>query len=252
MNVLRVIIIDDEKGSRELLKTIINKNINKEVEVVAEAENVEEAYEKINTFHPDLIFLDIQMPGKSGFDLLRMYTPPLPFGIIFVTAYDQYAIQAIRHSAHDYLMKPVDKNELIRSIERYKTIAQKAESTTQQIEVLFSHLNKDSRRKIAIPDHEGYTFVYVDDIIRLQSDGNYTILYLNDGKKIVAARSIGDFENLLDPLHFLRVHRSHIININHIKKYYRGEGGYVVLSDNSQVEISRRKKNEFIEKLRRV
>ncbi len=249
MNKILALIVDDEKGSRQLLRKTIEKNLT-DIEIVGEADNADEALKMITNLHPDLVFLDIEMPGKTGLDLLQELQGNIDFGIIFTTAYDHYAIEAIRYSAHDYLLKPVNKEDLIKSVNRFLQNKNKEKLSREKINTLISNMSMDARKKIAIPDQEGYIFVYLDEIIKLVSDGSYTHIYLTNHSKIVSSRPLGEYEGLLNPDVFMRVHRSYIINLDHVKRYVKGDEGYVILTDDSQVEISRRKKIEFLEKLK--
>jgi len=188
------------------------------------------------------------MPNGTGFDLLRMFEK-INFHVIFTTAYDHYAIKAIKYSALDYLLKPIDIDELQESVS--KVHEQSAVNLqAPNLEVLLSALNDvDKVKKIAIPDQEGVAIVEVKDIIRCQADSNYTLIFLKDGTKLVSTKTLKEYNNLLDEKTFMRVHNSYLININHIKKYIKGDGGQVVMSDDSIVEVSRRRKSDLMEVL---
>lgn len=242
----RVIIVDDEEGARESLSNLLVKFVEG-VKIVAKAESIASAIEKIEKHKPDLVFLDIEMPFGSGFELLEKIKP-INFNIIFVTAYDHYALKAIKFSALDYLLKPVDIDELRTAVSKHLKSANT--KTDENYENLLSNLKTTSNdKKIAIPDGNGIAFVQVSNIIRCESDGNYTRIFLASGKKILASKTLGDYDKLLDSVGFFRVHRSHLINLSHIKKYVKGEKGYVEMSDLSRVEVSRRKKTPFMEAL---
>lgn len=245
---LNVIIIDDEKGARESLHKLIEKYCP-QISVTAKAANIDEAYHLINQLSPQLIFLDIEMPNGSGFDLLQKFNH-INFDIIFTTAYDHYAIKAIKYSAIDYLLKPIDIDDLKNAVKR---VLQKQKDKTIQNEQLLSLLNnikpEQNDKKIAIHDGDGLTFVNLKDIVRCESDGNYTTIILDGNKKIVTSKTLGEYEELFANENFFRVHRSHLIHLHHLKKYIKGEGGYVIMSDGSQVEVSRRKKQEFLDKI---
>ena len=244
----KTIIVDDEKGGRESLKKLLERHCP-EIEVIATAANINVAREKITALQPDLVFLDIEMPGGSGFDLLEQLSDK-SFSVIFITAYDQFAIKAIRFSAIDYLLKPVDPEELKNAVSAF-VLKHKAkdESIDDRIKVLMENMQPgNSNKKIALPEQDGLVFVYIKDIIRCYSEGSYTRIILKD-KKILVSRTIGELDELLtgSDERFFRVHRSHLINLSHIKRYVKGDGGYAVMDDGSEVEISRRKRNEFIE-----
>lgn len=245
MSNFKAVIVDDEKGARESLDKLLKKHCP-DVAVKAKAGSADEAIKVIQQHSPELVFLDIEMPGKNAFDLLHEMGS-INFDIIFTTAYDQYAIKAIRFSAIDYLLKPINSEELMKAVERFKNKRSDEGMMNEKFKVLMNNLRQeDQPKRVAIPDGEGLTFVKVDSIIRCHSDGSYTTLYFDNGKKIVASKPIGEYEELLSGEKFFRIHRSHLINLDHIKKYMKGDGGYVVMRDGSQVEISRRKKNDFI------
>jgi len=245
---IKAIIVDDELGARESLSKMVEKNC-KQIEIIGKADSMKTAYDLISTLNPDLVFLDIEMPKGNAFDLLEKFKQ-IDFHIIFTTAYDHYAIKAIKFSAVDYLLKPIDPEELVMAVNKLENkLGQKTE-LNQQFKTLLSNVRSESKlKKVGIPDGDGLVFIDLADIIRCESDGNYTYFILTSGKKIIASRTLGEYEQLFADENFCRVHRSHLVNLVHVKKYIKGEGGYVVLSDNSQVEVSRRNKNDFLEKL---
>lgn len=244
----KAIIVDDELGARESLSKMLEKNC-KNIQVVAKADNMMNAFVEITNHQPDLVFLDIEMPNGNAFDLLEKFKE-INFNIIFVTAYDHYAIKAIKFSAIDYILKPVDPEELITAVSRFESQHETKNSLDKKFKTLLSNVKPENKlKKVGIPDGDGLVFINLADIIRCDSDGNYTYFLLTSGKKIVASRTLGEYEQMFAEDNFFRVHRSHLINLEHVKKYIKGEGGYVVMSDNSQVEVSRRNKNEFLEKL---
>jgi two-component system, LytTR family, response regulator len=248
---MKAIIIDDEAGCRDALESLLKKYCPY-VSSITKAVNADSGYEAIIANKPDIVFLDIEMPGGSGFDLLERLGE-VNFDVIFTTAYGHFAIKAIKFSAVDYLLKPIDPDELVKAVEK---TAQKKFSQSlinQKFQALLENLHPAAKsKKVAVPDAGGFTFVNVADIVRCESDGNYTTIILAGGAKMVASKTLGDFEELFTGEKFFRVHRSHLINMEKIKKYIKGEGGYVVMEDNSQVEVSRRKKLEFLEFLGQV
>ncbi len=245
---IRAIIVDDELGPRESLSKMIEKNCTN-IEIVAKADSMLNAFEAINKHKPDLVFLDIQMPNGNGFDLLEKFEK-IDFEIIFTTAYDNYAIKAIKFSAVDYILKPIDLEELILAVKRYEEKKGKKPTFDKQIKTLLSNIRPENKvKKVGIPEGDGLIFINLSDIVYCNSDGNYTFFILTSGKKIIASRTLGEYEEMFGDENFFRVHRSHLINLQHVKRYIKGEGGYVVMSDNSQVEVSRRNKAEFLEKL---
>ncbi len=249
---IKAIIVDDELGARESLSKMIEKNC-KQLEIVAKADSMLAAFEAITNKQPNLVFLDIEMPNGNAFDLLEKFKE-INFNIIFTTAYDHYAIKAIKFSAVDYILKPIDPEELVEAVKRFEKQQQNQPHVLdKQFKTLLSNVRPENKlKKVGIPDGDGLIFINLSDIIRCESDGNYTFFILTSGKKIIASRTLGEYEQMFTEDNFFRVHRSHLINLQHVKKYIKGEGGYVIMSDDSQVEVSRRNKNEFLEKLSHV
>ena len=247
MKTYKTIIIDDERLAREEVKRALKSY--PEFEVIGEASHADEAKKMIEEMIPDIIFLDIHMPGKSGFDLLEELTT-VP-EVVFTTAYDQYAIKAIKFSALDYLLKPIDMDELEKAIQKHKSSKTQERVEKQKIKNLIENIKSENHiRKIAVPDGNGLIFIPLKNIVRCESDGNYTIIYQKEGKKIVASRTLGDFDDMFSGENFFRIHRSHLINLEHLVKYVKGEGGYVEMSDGSKAEVSRRKKSDFMDFLK--
>lgn len=249
----KAIIIDDEEGARESLANILSKFFP-QIDVVAKANSAKTGLEVIRIHQPDLVFLDVEMPKGNAFDLLaelqKTDEKSIGFDVIFITAFDHYAIRAIKFSALDYLLKPIDIDDLRKAITRHEKKRHEKNSIHENLNVLLSNLKKENHvRKVAIPDMEGLTFIALNDIVRCESDGNYTLIFTSEGKKMLSSKSLAEYDEMLSAENFFRIHRSHLINLTHIKKYFRGDGGYVLMSDNSQLEISRRKKNEFMEKV---
>ncbi len=245
---MKVVIVDDERKSRETIQTLI-ENYCEGVKVAGTAENIEQALKCIETTEPDVLLLDISMPGGSGFDLLKR-VPKITFEVIFITAYDDYGIQAIKANALDYLQKPISIEELKQALGKAHTrILEK--NTAGGIKSLIDQLDttKPSKMaKIAVPASDGLVFVAKHDIITLNADGSYTTLVLVGGKKILSTRHLKEYEESLPPGDFIRVHHSHIINLEHVIHYQRGEGGAVSMTDGSVVIISKRKKKDFLDR----
>lgn len=240
------IIIDDEKGALNSLHKLLEKHCP-QIEVISTANSLDSAFEEIIKHKPNLLFLDIEMGKSTAFDLLEKFTN-IPFDIIFTTAYNHYAIKAIRFSALDYLLKPIDPEELKHAVDKFVSKKHDEELLNIKFATLLGNIKQENKNKrIAIADGDGLVFLEINDIIRCHSEGSYTTIYLREGKKIVVSKPIGEYEDLFNEENFFRVHRSHLININHIKKYMRGEGGYILMSDGAEVEVSRRKKNEFVD-----
>ena len=246
MSDVRVMIVDDEEGARESLSNLLEKYVDG-VKIVAKSESIASAMIKIEKYTPELVFLDIEMPFGSGFELLERMKP-INFNIVFVTAYDHYALKAIKFSALDYLLKPVDIEDLKKAIKKH--IHTQKTPPTKNYDNLIENLKADSQeKKIAIPDSNGIAFITISSIIRCESDGNYTRIFMNTGKKILASKTLGEYENMLDNDGFFRVHRGHLVNMSHIHKFLKTEGGIIEMSDGTRVDVSRRKKSAFMEAL---
>jgi two-component system LytT family response regulator len=242
---IKAILIDDEPHCLDTLGIML-KEYCPEVHVAATCRNGKIALEAIKKHNPDVIFLDIEMPEMNGFEMLEKFDK-IPFIVIFTTSYDQYAIKAIRFSALDYLLKPIDPAELITAVHRVQL--QKQLPVIEQFEILFNRLQRSDStfRKMAIPTSEGYELITVEHIIRCEADDNYTHLFLKDHKKIIACRTLKEIEEQLhDFSYFVRVHHSWLVNMNEVTKYVRGEGGYVVMSDGSSVNVSRNRKEALL------
>ena len=241
---LTAIIIDDEENGRIALKQKL-KDYCPTVKVIAEAENGLEGMEMIQQFQPQLVFLDIEMPGMDGFEML-INIPDKKFHLVFTTAYDQYAIKAIKYAAFDYLLKPIDIDELKETIERLE-YAPVPDVTIKKLETLEQNLlTKPFLNKIAVPTQEGLLFFDINHIIRLEAQSNYTLIYFDDQPKMMASRTLKEFEEILPADTFFRRHNSHIINLLFIKKYIRGDGGQVEMKNGDHILVSRRKKDEFL------
>ncbi|MFT3750736.1 MAG: LytTR family DNA-binding domain-containing protein [Agriterribacter sp.] len=245
---IKAIIVDDEPKGRMALREKI-KVYCPTVDIVGQAGDGLEAIVLIDTLKPELLFLDIEMPQMNGFEILKQIKEK-NFFIIFTTAYDQYAIQAIKYSAFDYLLKPID-------IEELRTAVNKIETTNEnqfkaQIKLLQENLAMPVKKlhKLAIPTQEGILFVDINHVIHLEASSNYTTIYLTDKTKIVASKTLKEFNELLPVDMFFRTHHSHIINLNFIKRYIKGDGGQIELTDGSYVEVSRKNKEAFMQVVR--
>ncbi|WP_020595757.1 LytR/AlgR family response regulator transcription factor [Spirosoma panaciterrae] len=240
---IKAVIIDDEEHCRETLSMQLEKYCP-DVTVVATFASAMAGLPYLQQTPPDLLFLDIEMPLLNGFELLEKL-PAVPFAIIFTTGYDMYAIKAIRFSALDYLLKPIDRDDLQKAVGKFqrKSIAQMA----QQIEILVEKLGaKKVRQKIALPTAHGFDVIPTDTIVRCEADDNYTHVVLKTGKSLLVSRTLKEIEELLAGEGFLRIHQSHLINLDELQRYIRGEGGYVVMSDNSSVPVSRSRKEVLL------
>jgi two-component system, LytTR family, response regulator len=245
---IRSIIIDDEPNNVENLQLLLNQYCP-EISIAATAMNADSGIEAINAFKPDLIFLDIQMPGKSGFDLLKAFTS-INFEIIFITAYDQYGIQAIKFSALDYLLKPININELKLAVEkaRQKIIAKQKDYNIVNLLEYIKSGNKEIP-KIALPTLQEIMYVRVDNIIRCEASNNYTLFYLQNGEKVLVCKTLKEFAELLTPHNFVRTHQSHLVNLHFVKSFLREDGGTLILTDQAKVPISRQNRDMVKEKL---
>ena len=239
---IRAVTIDDEPESRKAITNILT-DYCKDVTILGEADNVASGIKLIKETNPDVVFLDIQMPDGNGFDILESFDT-INFHVIFVTAFNQYAIKAIEFSAIDYLLKPLDPVKLLKAVEKLKNLSPKINQSSERVEMLLK--NKNNVSKIALPTLNGYRFVKVKDIIRCEANNNYTSFYLQTTEKIVVTRTLKDFESMLKDDSFIRVHQSHLINIDYVEQYIKGDGGTAIMSDGSEVEISRRKKDQFL------
>lgn len=248
---LKAIIVDDEPHGRQALQRALLENCP-EVEILELCETPEKGIEKIRELHPDLVFLDIQMPNQSGFDVLQQLAP-IDFEVVFVTSYDQYAIKAIKFSALDYLLKPVDADDLIEAVQKAKEQIHRADSGYRYQSVLNNISQRSGKiEKLAVPTSDGIDFYRTEDIIYCDADGHYTTLYLVGQQKEVVSKNLKDFESLLSGSGFFRVHNSSLVNMRHIRKYVRGEGGYVILSEDHHVTVSRRRKDAFLNMLDKI
>lgn len=249
---IRALLVDDEVNNLESLQFMLHNDCEG-VEVIGKAENAVQARDWLTHHSTDVIFLDINMPVENGFQFLNSLSNK-NFKVVFVTAYDNFAIQAIKASALDYILKPVNMEELRLAVEKVKHALSNPMSE-QQNKLLLEHLlqtvnKKSPPKKIALPQLGGISFIEVDNIVSLQADSNYTIIHLNDMQKIVISKTLKDFEDLLDPLQFARIHKSYIVNLKYIKEYSTTDGGVVKMTDGNQWSISRRQLEIFLEKMK--
>jgi two-component system LytT family response regulator len=250
MKTIKTILLDDEPRGLTSLQSLLMMNCP-EVNIIALCGSAAEAKEKIIALAPQLVFLDIAMPGKTGFDLLREL-PEINFEIIFVTAHNNYMTQAFHFSAVDYLLKPVDEELLAEAVKRAaKNIA--AKTGGQHIETLLhniGHKNGSQKMKLCIPSVKGFQVIDIQDIIHCEASGNYTNFHFLNHPLVCASKPIHEYETLLGDSNFVRIHKSFLVNLEHIKEYIRGEGGSVMLSNGHEVEVSRRKKDLLMERMK--
>jgi two-component system LytT family response regulator len=250
--VIRTVIVDDEPKGRSSLTKLLAL-VCPQIVVVGDFGQPDEAVQALPQLDIDLLLLDINMPGKNGFELLDAIQP-VNFRVIFITAHSEYAIQAFRYSAVDYLLKPIDPDELILAVRKIGTLKQQGNPTDQSTHMRmlleqFNSVAKNDLRKIVLASQEGLSLEPIDSIVYLESQGSYTLFHFQDKRPMLVSRSLGEFETLLTPFHFFRIHRQYLINMRHIQKVLRRDGGYVLLVNGAQLEISRRNRDSFYEKL---
>ncbi len=254
---LQVIIVDDELPGRKNLKKLFEEYCSEEIDVVALASSADEAKRKIEDKKPDVVFLDIEMPYANGFQLLESI-PQREFLVVFVTAYDNYGIEAIKASAVDYILKPVDIQDLRNAVQKLQEVhtLKKTNSILQKnysfsLEHLLKTIHKKKYpTKITLPHLQGYTIIDTNTILRLEGDANYTTMYLSDEKPFIVSKSLGEFEEILDTNVFMRIHKTHIINLLHVKKYFSNDGGIICMADGAKIPVSRRQHSNFFKKLK--
>jgi two-component system LytT family response regulator len=245
---IRTILVDDEADSRGVLRNLIG-NYCANIELVGEASNIETAYDLINDLKPDLVLLDIQMPGGNGFSLLKKFKE-IPFKVIFITGYDQYALEAIKFSALHYLLKPVEVSDLVEAISRAERSILSKENNAELIRNAINNI-ENVEKKIAIHLRDQVHLLGLSTITHFEGASNYTTIYSVDNKKYSSSKNLGEYEELLENnSSFLRISKSIIINVNHIKNYSKGDQCEIELPNGIIVEVSRRKKQEMLEKLK--
>lgn len=244
---LKAVIIDDEEASRVTLRNYLTKYCE-EVDILGEADGVKTGIELIENAQPDLVFLDVEMPYGNGFDLLEQI-PEINFETIFVTAFSHYAVKAFNFSAAHYILKPIDIDELVDAVERVREL-KKENSGYSHTSVLLENLKLEGKQlqKVVLPMIDGFEVVKVKDIIRCKANDNFTDFFLADGSTRMICRTLKFYENVLTEFDFVRVHKSHMINLNYVKKYLKGKGGQVEMSDGSVVDVSASKKQNLLDK----
>jgi len=245
---LKAIVVDDEPNCTESLCTLLGRYCP-EVELSAVCNSGASALKEISLHQPQLVFLDIEMPHMNGFELIDKL-PEIKFDLIFTTSYDQYAIKAIKCSALDYLLKPIDREELKKAVQ--KVVHRQQPPLPQQLEILLERLHQPvtAHLRIAIPTMEGFQMIPIESIISCTSESNYTHFHLKNRQKITACRILKEIEEMLEGRCFVRVHNSYLVNINEIHKYVKGEGGYLVMSDETCIDVSRSRKELLLQRLK--
>ncbi|HDP74413.1 MAG TPA: response regulator transcription factor [Bacteroidales bacterium] len=246
---LKAIVVDDEQRARESITTIIGK-LFPEIDLLGEAEGVESAFHLIEKGKPDVVFLDIKMGDGTGFDLLRRYQR-IPFKVVFITAFDEHAIEAFKFSAFDYLLKPINTNELRATIERLKDQLDQEEELSVKIQALLSNVNSMNieQKKIVLKTANSIHLVKLVNIIRCEADANYTWVYVQGQPKLLISKPLKHFDELLDGFGFFRVHQSHLINLNFVSRIDKTDGGTIILNDNTSIPIATRKRDQLFQLL---
>ena len=246
----KAVIIDDTKANRDTLEVLIEKYCP-ELKIVGKAANIEEAELVLENKQPELVFLDIEMAGGTGFDLLERLDE-INFDVIFVTAYDKYAIRAFKFSAIDYLLKPINIRDLIHAVNKVTT-KERFYSGNDLKEVIRNMQGATSEnKKLAIASHQGLDFVPIQNLIRCEADGKYTLCVLKNGKRILSSKNLKEFETILSGENFYRVHHSHLINMGHIKHYVKQDGGCLIMINDDKIGIAQRKKEDFLKQLNKI
>ncbi|MDA3891440.1 MAG: LytTR family DNA-binding domain-containing protein [Salinivirgaceae bacterium] len=241
---IKAVIVDDELDAIESVKLLLNENFSN-ITIVGTAQSVADAECVINSSNPDIVFLDIEMPDGNGFDVLERI-PNRNFSVIFITAYNQYAIKAFKYSAIDYILKPIDITDFLNAVGKYSENVLHSPQVEDKIDVLLENINGKKPEKIALSTSESIEFVKITDIIQIEAEGSYSTLKFIDQTELVVSKNLGEFESLLEDHPFYRPHQSHLINLQHVKKVTR-MGNEIVMDDGSIAFLSRRKKNQFME-----
>ncbi|MBN2174375.1 MAG: response regulator transcription factor [Bacteroidales bacterium] len=237
---ISVVIIDDEQKARETIQNILGLS-ECEIQIIGEADSVESGYELISNKRPDLVLLDINLTDGTGFDLIKRFDR-ITYHVIFITAYEEYALKAFKFSAIDYILKPITAADLLQAVEKACSTIHKEENDVK-LSTLLSNLEKI--KKIVLKTAESIHIVQVKNIIRCEADVNYTTFFLENGDKLLVSKTLKDFAELLEPAGFFRTHQSHLVNLDHILRYDKTEGGHLVMGDESIVPVSSRKKDEM-------
>ena len=249
---MKAIIVDDEQDGIRTLEKMLQLHCP-QVKVLGAASNAQEAKKLISELQPNVVFLDIQMPGKSGLELLKEI-PEINFEVIFVTAHNEYMLQALQYSAADYLLKPVDEDRLVEAVHRVEQ-RMKDERIDERTQTLLHNLGKaglPSEMKLCLPTLKGFIIRKLDEIIYCEAERSYTIFHIVGSKPVIVSKPLIEYESLLDDTSFLRIHKSFLVNLHHVKEYQRGEGGVVIMSNDAEIEISRRKRDQFLLRIKEI
>jgi two-component system LytT family response regulator len=249
--VIKAIIVEDELNSLNNLKNLLAEHCE-EVELIGEAMNIEDGLDLLTdpAVRPDVAFLDINLPDGLVFTMLNQLRP-LDFDIVFVTAFDEHAVKACEYSSIGFIVKPIDPDALIEAVSRIRP--RRDAETDKRLEIFNNYVNNPNAfSKMSISALDGIYFVNIKEIVRFEAEDNYTHIYLNNGERITASKTIKAYEDMLEPFNFYRVHKRHVINLNYMRKFVKGDGGYLIMDDNIKIEVSRRRRPAFIEKMRRL
>ncbi len=244
MDFIKTIIIDDEEDARHMLRLLLKKYSS--IEIIGEAASVQDGITLIETSNPMLIFLDIELTDGTGFDLLNHF-PEANFQLVFITAYDDFAIKAFKYNAIDYLLKPINPLELEKVIQKTQKGIQP--NWIKQVDALLSTVKEKKVEKILLGTSEGVNVIKLSEIIHIEAEGSYSIIFLINNERLIVSKNMKELECLLDSGTFFRTHQSYIVNLNYVKKILKDDGGLILLQDHSKIPISRRKKESFLKKL---
>lgn len=244
---IKSIIIDDEPKSRSNLRDLLREYCE-QVEIIGEASSAAETLKLLQNTQPDLLFLDIEMPGGSGFDLLKSISKQ-QFEVIFVTAFDKYGIQAVKFCAIDYILKPIDIFELSKAVEKAAVQIGKKKENQRLAELVANIDRSDEEKRLALPLSDRVEFVEIHQIVRLEADGNYTRIFLNAGKQFMVCKTLKEYADILETYGFIRTHQSHLINSGKISAYVKTDGGYIKMIDNSSIPISRQRREDVMKRI---
>jgi len=246
---LKVLVVDDEPRSQRVLTAYL-KEYCPNVNILGIAGDIPEAVDAIRTHKPELVFLDIEMPGENGFQLLEYFDEP-DFMIVFVTAYQEYALKAFRSSALDYLLKPVEIANLVQAVNKARELRELKANSKQQLDTLRANLNAEqTTRRLALPVSDGYIFVLVEDIICLAANGSYTTVHITEKKPLLISKKLYQLAEMIAHPDMFKPHRSYFINLNHVQQYIRRDGGYIIMDNELQVPLATGRKEDFMEMIK--
>ncbi|OYU97418.1 MAG: DNA-binding response regulator [Bacteroidetes bacterium B1(2017)] len=245
---MKAYILDDEQSAVEVLEIYLQKHFPS-IELVGKSTKPLEAVEEISDLAPDLLFIDVQMPKLNGFEVIEQLPKPWPM-VVFTTAYDKFAIEAIKFSALYYLLKPLNLPELKNAIEKAEETKSKGDTDFKLQELIYNlKLNSGIKPKIAVRNNDSIEYLGVSEIIRCEAENNYTRIYLTDGKRILVSKTLKEFESMLEQYDFIRIHQTHLINKEYLKRYIKTDGGSVVLTDGTELPVARARKESFNRKM---